>query len=35
MNPVNPNETEFFGTIRINSDRPDSSGLNVQMIDSD
>ena len=29
MNPVNPNETEFFVIIRIDSDRPDSFGLKV------
>ena len=27
MNPVNPNETEFFGIIRIDSVWPDSYGL--------
>ena len=31
MNPVNPNQSEFFGTIRIDSDRQDSFGLQVRI----
>ena len=31
MNPVNPNETESFGIIRIKSDWPDSFGLKVRI----
>ena len=28
INPIDPNETEFFRSIRVHSDRPDSFGLN-------
>ena len=31
MNPLNPNETEFFGIIRIDSDRTDSFRLKAQI----
>ena len=31
MNSVNPNEAEFFGIIRIDSDRQDSFGLKIRI----
>ena len=31
VNPINPMETEFFGISRIDSDRPDSFRLKVQI----